>query len=103
VIDGETYKTYEVEYGAAIKIEPDPTKEGFDFSGWDNVPQTMPAEDVTITGTFTPTTGIAGIVTSGKPFDIYSLSGVLLKRYVTSFDGLPAGLYIVNGRKVHVK
>ena len=103
VIDGETYKTYEVEYGAAIKIEPDPTKEGFDFSGWDNVPQAMPAEDVTITGTFTPTTGIAGIVTSGKPFDIYSLSGVLLKRYVTSFDGLPAGLYIVNGRKVHVK
>ena len=48
-------------------------------------------------------TGIETVIGSGKPFDVYSVTGVLLKQQVTSFDGLPAGLYIVNGRKVHVK
>lgn len=48
-------------------------------------------------------TGIETVIGSGKPFDIYSVTGILLKRQVTSFDGLSAGLYIVNGRKVHVK
>ena len=32
---------------------PTPTKEGYTFSGWSNIPKTMPANDVTITGSFT--------------------------------------------------
>ncbi len=52
-VDGEVYKSYEVEYGAAITPEADPTKEGYTFSGWSEIPATMPAHDVTITGTFT--------------------------------------------------
>ena len=52
-VDGEEYKTSEVEYGAAITAEDEPTKEGYTFSGWSEIPETMPAEDVTITGTFT--------------------------------------------------
>ena len=52
-VDGEVYKTYEMEYGAAITPEADPTKEGWTFSGWSWIPKKMPAEDVTITGTFT--------------------------------------------------
>lgn len=52
-VDGEEYKTYEVEYGTAITPEPVPTKEGYTFSGWSWVPSKMPAEDVTVTGTFT--------------------------------------------------
>ena len=53
VVDGQTYKTYDVEYGAAITPEPAPTKEGYTFSGWSEIPATMPAHDVTVTGTFT--------------------------------------------------
>jgi surface protein len=53
VVDGEEYKTYEVEYGEAIIVEPAPTKEGYAFSGWSEIPKTMPAHDVTITGAFT--------------------------------------------------
>ena len=52
-VDNEEYKTYEVEYGAAITPEAEPTKEGYTFSGWSEIPETMPANDVTIIGTFT--------------------------------------------------
>ena len=52
-VDGEVYKTYELYEGETITPEPDPTKEGYDFSGWSTIPATMPAEDVTVTGSFT--------------------------------------------------
>ena len=52
-VDGEEYKTYEMEYGAAINPETAPTKEGYTFSGWSEIPETMPAHNVTVTGTFT--------------------------------------------------
>ena len=54
LVDGETYKEYEVAYGAAIEPEPAPeAREGYTFSGWDNVPATMPGYDVVVRGTFT--------------------------------------------------
>ena len=52
-VDGEIYKSYDVEFGASINPEPAPTKEGYNFSGWSEIPATMPAHDVTVTGTFT--------------------------------------------------
>ena len=52
-IDGEVYKSSDVEYGAVITPEADPEKEGHTFSGWSEIPQTMPAHDVTVTGSFT--------------------------------------------------
>lgn len=51
-VDGEEYKIYDVEYGATITAEAAPTKEGYTFSGWSEIPETMPAHDVTVTGTF---------------------------------------------------
>lgn len=54
MVDGKTYKSYDVEYGATITPEEEPTKEGFTFSGWSEIPETMPSHDVTVTGTFTP-------------------------------------------------
>ena len=52
MVDGNEYKVYELEYGSAITPEDVPVKEGYTFSGWSWIPKTMPAEDVTITGTF---------------------------------------------------
>lgn len=46
------YKSYDLEYGAKITPEPAPTKEGYTFSGWSEIPETMPAHDVIVTGTF---------------------------------------------------
>ena len=62
-VDGEVYKSYDVAYGATITPEPAPTKEGFTFSGWSDIPETMPAYDVTITGTFTQIDYVVGETT----------------------------------------
>ena len=53
IVDGEEYKSYEIEYNSGIDAEEAPTKEGYTFSGWSEIPETMPAKDVTVTGTFT--------------------------------------------------
>ena len=53
VVDGEVTKSYELKFHEVITPEPAPTKEGFTFSGWSEIPETMPAHDVTVTGTFT--------------------------------------------------
>ena len=52
MVDGEVYKELEVAYGTALTPEAAPEKEGYTFSGWSEVPATMPAHDVTVTGTF---------------------------------------------------
>ena len=52
-VDGAEYKAYEVAYNTTITAEAEPTKEGYTFSGWDAVPETMPAKDVVVSGTFT--------------------------------------------------
>jgi hypothetical protein len=51
-VDGEIYKTFEIEYGAGITAEAEPAKEGHTFSGWSEVPETMPASDITVSGAF---------------------------------------------------
>ena len=52
-VDGEVVSETDVEFGAEIVSLEEPVKEGYTFSGWDNVPVTMPANDVEINGTFT--------------------------------------------------
>ncbi len=51
-VDGEVYKTVTYQYGANITPEPAPERDGFTFSGWDNVPATMPAADTIVNGSF---------------------------------------------------
>ena len=89
MVDGEVYKTYDVEYGTTITPEPTPTKEGYTFSGWSDIPTTMPAHDVTVSGTFTQETGIVQIMGSenGKAM-IFTIDG---KRV----DNLKKGLNVI--------
>ncbi len=53
LVDNEPYKTYQYEEGDPITPEPAPARDGYTFSGWSDIPATMPASDVTVTGTFT--------------------------------------------------
>ena len=53
LVDGEVYKTYKLKVGDAITPETEPAKEGYTFSGWSEIPSTMPDHDVTVSGTFT--------------------------------------------------
>lgn len=51
-VDGETVATQALHYGETPEPMPEPSKEGHTFSGWSEIPETMPAHDVTITGSF---------------------------------------------------
>ena len=52
-VDGAEYQSVDVEFNAAITAIAAPTREGYTFSGWSAIPATMPAENVTVTGSFT--------------------------------------------------
>ena len=67
-IDGEEYKSTEVEFDSAIIPEENPTKDGYTFSGWNEIPETMPANDVTITGTFTANKYILTYTVDGEEY-----------------------------------
>ena len=104
VVDGETIETVSVEYGTAIMLKDAPIKEGYIFSGWSEVPETMPAEDVTVEGAFT-VNGIESVIANNR-VDVYNLNGVMIKSQVpvsTLEEKLSSGIYIINGKKFVVK
>lgn len=64
-VDGQIYKTIVYESGGIITAEPEPTKEGYTFSGWSEIPATMPANDVEITGSFTVNKYLLSVMIDG--------------------------------------
>ena len=56
IVDNEIFATDSLAVGESIVPIAEPAKEGYTFSGWSNIPETMPAEDITVTGTFTANT-----------------------------------------------
>lgn len=50
-------------------------------------------------------TNISGVQTgqNGQAFDIYTLSGIKVRSQATTTDGLPKGIYLINGKKHIVK
>ncbi len=53
MVDGEEYQRDSVAVTADITAIDAPTREGYTFSGWSEIPATMPDNDVTVTGSFT--------------------------------------------------
>ena len=51
-VDGEVYKSSIVVFNTALTLEEEPAKEGYTFGGWSELPETMPAHNVDITGRF---------------------------------------------------
>ena len=106
ILDGEVYAEYDVEYGSEITPENDPEKTGYTFDGWTEIPETMPAHDVEIYGSFSVVTAIRTILADEKAVDVYNLNGVLVKRNVEvdKLDKvLKKGVYIICGKKFVVK
>ena len=66
VVDGVDYATDSVAYGSAITLRDKPTKEGYTFLGWSEAPETMPANDVTITGEYKVNTYTVMYVVDGE-------------------------------------
>ncbi len=79
-VDGDVYKTYEIKEGETITPEAAPTKTGYTFSGWSTIPEIMPAEDVTITGSFT----------INKYHLVYKVDGEEYKNYEVDYNSVIA-------------
>lgn len=45
-------------------------------------------------------TGIRNLPLDGQSFDVFDIRGQKIRHNATSFDNLPKGVYIINGRKV---
>ena len=103
-VDGEVYKQFDVTYGTTITPEADPEKDGYKFIGWSEIPATMPAHDVEVTGEFTKVTAIMQALGSTGRADVYNIEGRLIMRQATQSDikALSNGLYIIGGRKVRI-
>ena len=52
MVDGSEYSSEQVEYGATIQAKQSKYWEHHTFVRWDNLPETMPANDVTVTGVY---------------------------------------------------
>ncbi len=106
-LDGEEYATADVTYGSAIEPIADPEKEGYTFSGWEGLPETMPAHDVEIHGTMLIDTGLEAIMADSKDglASVYTLQGILVKENIpieNLEEELPRGIYLINGHKVMI-
>ena len=71
MVDGQTYKTIGIDYGVAITPEDVPERDGYTFSGWSEIPATMPAKDVTVTGSFTINKYTLSYTVNGETYKTY--------------------------------
>ena len=97
-----------VDYGTAIELRSYTAEEGYTFHGWISTDgedyTTMPAHDITYTPNIV--SAIARILAGVKTADVYDLSGRLVLRQAAVDKlkkQLPAGVYIIAGKKVVVK
>ena len=98
VVDGQEYKKVVVAYGDPITPEPAPTKDGYVFSGWSEIPETMPARNVTVTGTFTESSSSNQLVIGNLASDkgkqvVFPIS----MNNTAKITGLQLDLYLPDG------
>lgn len=80
-VDGVEHHTDSIEYGDTIAVIAAPVKEGYSFSGWSEIPETMPANDVSVSGKFTINRyQITYIVEE----DVYHTDSIAYGTYITS-------------------
>ena len=103
-LNEEVVYSTDLEYGAPVEEYTPEVADGCKFDGWqEEIPEFMPAHDVDIHGTTSEIpSGIAAIVAElGNDVDIYNLQGRLLIKNADAkrVSQLPAGIYIINGKK----
>lgn len=107
LVDSVEYKQFVLEAGAEVVLPEAPEeREGYEFSGWIDLPEVMPAHDLEVYGNFTEIeTAVENIRWRNATHSVYSLLGVRVMKDAKPNDihHLPAGIYIVNGRKVVIK
>ncbi|MCR4921379.1 MAG: InlB B-repeat-containing protein, partial [Bacteroidaceae bacterium] len=69
MVDGEKYESQSVAYGTTLTPLAAPEKEGYSFSGWSDIPSTMPNHDLTIVGYFSISSYTVTFVLNGGSYD----------------------------------
>ncbi|MBQ7818123.1 MAG: InlB B-repeat-containing protein, partial [Bacteroidales bacterium] len=89
IVDGEEYATDTYAFGAAVTAQAAPEKEGCTFSGWSEVPATMPANDVEVTGTFTVNSYTITYTVDGEEYatDTYAFGAVVTAQVAPEKEG----------------
>ena len=82
--------------GGQITPEKEPTEEGYTVSGWSEIPVTMPAKDVTITGNFTLIDAIEDVIADDSTYQIYTIDG-------KPIEALQKGVNIIKYQNGNVK
>ena len=104
MLDGEVYGQQQVPFGEKIVPLEVQNTDSLEFKGWQEVPATMPAHDLTIYGQTVPT-GIEELA-ADQQVEVYTLDG---KRVLCgcvwekALRVLSRGLYLVNGQLMYVK
>ena len=113
-VDGEVYATDSIAYGAEIVPHDEPTKEGHTFSGWSDVPETMPANDITIEGTFSINSYTVTFMIDGEVYETATVEfgaeielptppekeGYIFGGWVGVPDSMPAQDVVIEGEYI---
>jgi len=70
MVDGAEYARRQCNYGEPVPAMWEPAKTGYTFSGWSGIPDTMPANDITVNGTFTVNTHSLIYIVDGVYYQI---------------------------------
>ncbi len=68
LVDGEAYAIDSAKVGALIVPLAEPVKEGYTFSGWKGLTETMPAQDIVVSGTFSINTYAITYIVDGEVY-----------------------------------
>ena len=105
ILNSELFAEDSIAYGSVITPREVEYSDNNKFSGWEGLPNIMPAHDVVVYGT-TTTSGVYNIYDKKKVVTVYSINGTVFKRNVNMScltKILPSGLYIVSGKKILIK
>ena len=95
MLNDEVYKTYYKEEGETITPEPAPAVEAdYEFSGWSEIPATMPAHEVVVTGYIHQAKAHVKLSPAGYATFYNSKEAFALPSGVTAY-AIP---YIINGK-----
>ena len=105
ILNGELFAEDSIAYGSVITPREVENTDLGNFSGWEGLPDIMPAHDVVVYGT-TTTTGVHSISNDKQTVTVYSVYGTVVKRNVDISclaKLLSPGLYVVSGKKILIK
>ena len=88
-VDGKAHTSLTYKFGETVTPAAAPEKTGYTFSGWQGVPETMPANDVEASGTFTASTYYIAFDSNGGTGTMEKQRFTYAVHGVSSSSGMP--------------